>query len=47
MLWQLISSTTMILNQFPEGSQIQTYNFVREPHENFTTSQLTRFVLLH
>jgi len=30
------------LNLFTEGIQIQTYNFVREPHYgNFNTSQLT------
>jgi len=37
----------VVLNHFAEGSQIQTYDFVREPHKNFTTSQLTHFVLLH
>jgi len=36
MLWQLtFTSTTVILNHFAEGSQIQTYNFVREPHQKF------------
>jgi len=33
-----------LLNLFAERSQIQTYDFVREPHyRNFNTSQLTRF----
>ena len=27
----------MVLNFFAEGSQIQTYNFVGEPHQNFLT----------
>jgi len=27
-----VTSTTAVLNHFPEGSQIQTYNFVRETH---------------
>jgi len=26
------TSTTVVLNHFAEGSQIQTYNFAREPH---------------
>jgi len=28
-----ITSTTVVLNHFAEGSQIQTYNFVSEPHK--------------
>jgi len=35
----------VVLNHFPEGSQIQAYDFVREPHKKFTTSELTRFAL--
>ena len=35
----------LVLNLFAEGSQIQTYDFVREPHENFTTSQLIHFFI--
>jgi len=27
-----LTSTTVVLNHFAEGSQIQTYNFVRETH---------------
>jgi len=47
MLWLnvFLTSTTVIFNQFAEGGRIQTYDFVREPHKNFTTSQATRFVL--
>jgi len=37
----------VVLNLFVEGSQIQAYDFVTEPHyKNFNTSQLTRFVSL-
>jgi len=28
-----LTSTTAVLNHFVEGSQIQTYDFVREPHK--------------
>ena len=28
-------STSVVLNLFAEGSQIQTYDFVGEPHYNF------------
>jgi len=42
-----LTSTTVVLNHFAEGSHIQTYDFVREPHKKITTSLLTRFVLLH
>jgi len=34
-MWQLtflFTSTTGVLNHFAEASQIQTYDFVREPH---------------
>jgi len=27
-----LTSTTVVLNYFAKWSQIQTYNFVREPH---------------
>jgi len=27
-----VISTAVVLNHFAEGSQIQTYNFVTEPH---------------
>jgi len=37
-------ATTVVLNHFAEGSQIQTYHFIKEPQKNCTTSQLTRFV---
>jgi len=37
-----LTSTTVILDRFAEGSQIQTYEFL----ERFATRQLTRFVLL-
>jgi len=33
-----LTSATVVLNHFTEGSQIQTYDFVREPHTIFTTS---------
>jgi len=42
-----LTSTTVVLNHFAEGRKIQMYGFVREPHKKFTTSQWTRFVLLH
>jgi len=42
----LLTSTTAVLNHFAEGSQIQTYEFVESRTKNFTTRQLTRFVLL-
>jgi len=48
MLCQLtfyFTSTTVVLNHFVEGSQIQTYNLVREPHSKFNTSQLRRFFI--
>jgi len=36
---------SVVLNLFAERSQIQIYNFVREPHErNFNIIHLTRFV---
>jgi len=42
-----IGYRSVVLNLFAEGSHIQTYDFVREPHlKKFTASQLTRFVLL-
>jgi len=28
-----LTSTTVVLNQFAQGSQIQTYDFVGEPHQ--------------
>jgi len=28
----VFTSTTVVFNHFAAGSQIQTYNFVREPH---------------
>jgi len=28
-----LTSTTMVLNHFAEGSQIQTNDFVRKPHK--------------
>jgi len=27
-----LASTTVVLNHFTQGNQIQTYDFVREPH---------------
>jgi len=39
-----LTSTTVTLNHFAEGSQI--YDLVSESHKKFATSQLTRFVLL-
>jgi len=37
----------VVLNICAEGNQIQTYDFVREPHcKNFNTSESTLFVLL-
>jgi len=27
-----LTSATVVLNHLPEGSQIQTYDFVAEPH---------------
>jgi len=30
-----LTSTTVVLNHFAEGRQIQTYDFVREPHKKF------------
>jgi len=42
-----LTSTTVVLNHFAEGSRIQTYDFVGEPHKKITTSQSTCFVLLH
>jgi len=30
-----LTSTTVVFNHFAEGSQIQTYNFVREQHKKF------------
>jgi len=50
MLWWFVflTSATVVLNHFAEGSHIQTYNFVkRATQKKYTTSQLTRFVLLH
>jgi len=32
-----LTSTTVVLNHFAEGNQIQTYDFVREPHYKFLT----------
>jgi len=42
-----LTSTTVVLNQFAEGSQIQSYKFLESRTKNFTTRQLIRFVLLH
>jgi len=42
-----LTSTTVVLNRFIEGSQIQTYEFVESHAKNYTTRQLTRFVSLH
>jgi len=40
-------STSVVLNHFAEGSQIQTYNFFREPHKKFHHKSIDTFVLLH
>jgi len=40
-------STTVVLNHFAEGSQIQICECLKSRTKNFITSQLTRFVLLH
>jgi len=42
-----LTFTTVILNHFAEGSQIQTYEFLESRTKKFTTRQLTRLVLLH
>jgi len=42
-----LTSTTVVLNHFAEGSQIQTYEFLERRTKNFTTRQLTHFVLWH
>jgi len=49
MLWQLTFSYfyNSGSQHFDEGSQIQTYDFVKEPHKKFTTSQLTNFLKLY
>jgi len=36
----------VVLNRFTKESQIQTYEFLESRTKNFTTRQLTRFVLL-
>jgi len=38
LLWELtffLLLKKMVLNHFAEGSQIQIYDFVREPHKKF------------
>jgi len=44
-----LTFTTVVLNNFAEGSQMQTYDWFcwKAAQTNFTTIQLTRFVLLH
>jgi len=42
-----LTSTTVFLNHFAEGSQIQTYEFLESRTKNVTARQFTRFVLLH
>ena len=36
----------LILNHFIEGSQIQTYNFVREPYKKFYHKSIDTFSLI-
>jgi len=38
-----LASTTVVFIHFAEGSKTQFYNFVREPHKIFNTSQLKHF----
>jgi len=38
-----LTSTTVVLNHFAEGRQIQTYDFVREPHKNFYHRSIDTF----
>jgi len=40
------TSTTVVLHHFAEGSQIQTYEFLKSRTKNFTTKELTRFIAL-
>ena len=37
------TSTTVDLNHFTDGSQIQTYDFVREPHKKFFHKSIDTF----
>ena len=41
-----VISSTVVLNHFDEGSQIQTDNFLESRTKSVTISQFTRFVLL-
>jgi len=41
-----LTSTTVVLNHFAEGSQIQTYDFVRNPHKQ-TLPQFNWHVLFY
>jgi len=37
------TTTTAVLNHFAEGSQIQTYDFVREPHKKSDHKSMDTF----
>jgi len=36
----------VVLNHFAEGSQIQTYDFVREPHKKFYHKSVDTFCII-
>jgi len=40
------TSTTVVLNHFAEGSQIQTYDFVGEPHKKFYHKSIDTFCFI-
>jgi len=41
-----LTSTTVVLNHFVEGSQMQTYDFVREPHKKFCHKSIDTFCFI-
>jgi len=41
-----ITSTTVVLNHFAEGSQIQIYNFVGEPHKKILPKSVHTFCFI-
>jgi len=41
-----LTSTTMVLKHFAEGSQIQIYDFVREPHKQIYHKSMDTFCFI-
>jgi len=45
-VYVFLTSTKVVLNHFPEGIQIQTCNFVREPHKKICNKSIDTFCFI-